>query len=215
MGSELSDDEKPVHEVTLTKGFWLLETEVTQEMWEKVMGETIEVKAQQGSNRHELHGEGPKYPMYYVSWDDCQDFCKKLSEKLGVEIQLPTEAQWEYACRAGSTEEYAGAIDEMAWYGEDANSGSTHEVGGKKPNAWNLYDMHGNVFEWCSDSFDFNYYQHSPTIDPENKMESPFRSQRGGAWSLPVKFCPSSYRHGGEKDYRSNNLGFRVLFIPN
>ena len=154
MGSTNGDDnEKPVHKVKITKGFWLLETEVTQAMWQSVMGESIESKARMGNHGPILCGTGPKFPMYYVSWDDCQSFCLKLSQKLGRQVKLPTEAQWEYACRAGTTGDYAGNLDEMAWY--EKNSGSTtHAVGQKKPNAWGLYDMHGNVEEWCSDAID-------------------------------------------------------------
>ncbi len=121
------------HEVTLTKGFWMLETEVTQKQWKAITGD------------NPSNFKGDDLPVEEVSWNDCQEFCRKCSA-LGLPVQLPTESQWEYACRAGTTDAYAGNLDEMAWY--YSNSGNkTHPVGTKKPNAWGLYDMHGNVWE--------------------------------------------------------------------
>ena len=217
MGSPSSEekhaDNETQHLVKLTKGFWLLETEVTQEMWQSVMGESIESKAQQGTILHDLCGTGPNFPMYYVSWEDCQEFCQKLSQKLGQTVKLPTEAQWEYACRAGTTGAYAGTLDEMAWY--DDNSGPTpHVVGQKIPNAWGLYDMHGNVYEWCSDYYDKNYYSRSPTSDPENTATSRSRVGRGGGWCVAAEVCRSAHRDWSEPGYRGSGLGLRLLVVP-
>lgn len=217
MGSPSSEEKRvsdeTQHRVKLTKGFWLLETEVTQEMWQSVMGQSVKQQRDKVDKSLPLSGEGPNYPMYYVSWDDCQSFCQKLSQKLGQQVKLPTEAQWEYACRAGTTGDYAGNLDEMAWYRD--NSGSkTHAVGQKKPNAWGLYDMHGNVFEWCSDYYDKNYYSRSPSSDPENTTPSPDRVFRGGGWYSSAGGCRSAPRSGLKPGRREDCLGLRVLSSP-
>ena len=168
MGSPSSEegrrDNERQHTVILSKGFWLLETPVTEEMWKSVM------KDNSGSNN------GPKYPVENVSWLDCQVFLKKLNEfaPAGRRYTLPTESQWEYACRAGTTGPYAGTgnLDEMGWYGfKDydnsipGNCEKIQPVGLKKPNAWGLLDMHGNVEEWCCDIFDD--YPRGTVTDPQ------------------------------------------------
>ncbi|MCR5162594.1 MAG: SUMF1/EgtB/PvdO family nonheme iron enzyme [Thermoguttaceae bacterium] len=190
------------HKVRLTKGFWMLETQVTQAMWQSVMG----------NNWSSFKGE--RNPIEYVNWNDCQSFCQKLSKKLGQQIQLPTEAQWEYACRAGTTGDYVGNLDSMAWH--YSNSGSkTHPVGQKKPNAWGLYDMLGNVWEWCSDYYDENYYTKSPINDPENTTFSPHHVNRGGSWNQDAGFCRLALRSRNSSDYRGHTLGLRILLVPN
>ena len=158
--------------------------------------------------------KGAKNPVEKVSWEDCQSFCEKLSQKLGQRVQLPTEAQWEYACRAGTTGGYAGNLDEMAWYDEDLDSGSTHPVAQKKPNAWGLYDMHGNVWEWCSDYYDKNYYSKSPTSDPENTTASSDRVNRGGGWNRHAESCRSAVRRMSVLGGRDRNLGLRLAVVP-
>ncbi len=209
--SDHKDNEQ--HKVRLTKGFWLLETEVTQEMWESVMGTTLEEQNQK-SDMNGFKGVGPKCPMYHVNWNESKEFCEKLSAELGREIKLPTEAQWEYACRAGTTEAYAGDLDSMGWYLDNSDR-KTHKVGQKNPNAWGLYDMHGNVMEWCSDCWDEEYYAESPVRDPENTSSSSTRRvNRGGCWFVGAEMCQSACRNGSESDIRCNFLGLRVLLVP-
>ena len=144
------------HRVVLTEGFWMAKYEVTQKQWESVMGTTVREQRDKSDASMSLRGEGDDYPMYFVSWDEAQEFCRKA----GHGLQLPTEAQWEYACRAG-TEAALGsgmnltnasvddAAGEVAWYA--GNAEGTQAVGQKPGNGWGLYDMHGNVAEWCAD----------------------------------------------------------------
>ena len=194
MGSPDSDkdadaDEKPQHRVRITKPFYLGKYLVTQEQWEAVMGS------------NPSYFKGPKNPVEQVSWEDCQKFLGKLNAKSaagGGKFQLPSEAQWEYACRAGSTTRYcfgddASKLGDYAWY--HANSGdTTHPVGGKKPNAWGLYDMHGNVWEWCQDWYGEGYYAKSPADDPSGPTAGSIRVIRGGGWGLPAGVCRSASR---------------------
>ena len=214
MGSPDSDkvadsDEKPQHRVRITKPFYLGKYLVTQQQWEAVMG----------SNPSEF--KGPKNPVEEVSWDDCQQYLDKLNKRQGnpaSKFVLPTEAQWEYACRAGSKTRYCFGDDEKqlgeyAWYG--ANSGDkTHPVGEKKPNAWGLYDMHGNVWEWCQDWYDGGYYAKSPTDDPTGPATGSDRVDRGGSWFNPAWGCRSAGRNGYGPGFRDYFLGLRVSLVP-
>ncbi|MDO4629911.1 MAG: SUMF1/EgtB/PvdO family nonheme iron enzyme [Planctomycetia bacterium] len=201
------------HHVTFTKGFWILETEVTQAMWKSIMGRT---QSEQNAltNYESDCGKGAQYPIYRVNWQECQDFCARLSESLSIQVTLPTEAQWEYACRAGTTEKYAGILDMMAWNSE--NSGSrTHPVATKRPNAWGIYDMHGNVWEWCSDWYSSTYYEESPTSDPTGPETGSHRVARGGSWILNMKNSRSAKRLNYAPDARFNALGLRIVIqIP-
>jgi len=160
--------------------------------------------------------KGPKNPVENVSWEDCRQFCDLLNPKsrsIGGRFQLPTEAEWEYACRAGSTTRYCfgddeSGLSEFAWH----NTGQTHPVGEKKPNAWGLYDMHGNVWELCQDWYDAGYYANSPTDDPTGPVTGPYHVSRGGSWVYPAEFCRSAYRYG--PGTRNIALGLRVSLIP-
>ncbi|MBE6427451.1 MAG: formylglycine-generating enzyme family protein [Planctomycetaceae bacterium] len=205
------DEER--HSVTLTKGFWMLETEVTQAMWKSVMGTTVRQQRDKGNPDWPLRGEGSDYPIYYVNWEESGTFCEQLSSKLGVQVSLPTEAQWEYACRAGTTGVYAGDLDAMAWY--DSNSGSkTHPVGQKKANEWGLYDMHGNVWEWCLDVYEKDFYVRSPSSDPCNWKDENSGSRRvarGGGWDYSAGNCRSANRDFLVPGSRSSSLGFRIV----
>ena len=201
--------EGPVHRVRITKPFYMGKYEVTQEVWEKVMG----------SNPSEF--KGAKNPVENVSWEDCQDFLKKLNAlaKAQGTFRLPTEAQWEYACRAGTKTRFcsgdadAGLAD-YAWY--DANSGNTtHPVGTKKPNAWGLYDMHGNVQEWCADWYGKDYYGKSPRDDPTGPAVGNVRVLRGGVWNDSPGYCRSascSYLAPTSR-FDDYGLGFRVVAV--
>jgi formylglycine-generating enzyme required for sulfatase activity len=192
------------HRVTLTKGFYLGVYAVTQTEWQAVMG----------TNRS--HFKGDKRPVERVSWDHCQEFCRKLSEREGKTYRLPTEAEWEYACRAGTTKAYyfgddPAKLPDYAWF--DGNSGDeTHPVGQKKPNAWGLYDMHGNVWEWCQDWY--GGYPTSDQVDPQGPSEGSDRVYRGGSWRHDPRRCRSADRHRFEPGHRYHNLGCRLALVP-
>jgi formylglycine-generating enzyme required for sulfatase activity/beta-lactamase regulating signal transducer with metallopeptidase domain len=209
-------NEKPQHRVRITKPFYLGKYEVTQEQWEAVMGS------------NPSYHKGPKKPVEKVSWDDCQQFLSKLNAKLGDhggKFRLPTEAQWEYACRAGSTTRFCfgdeqSGLGQYAWYNgnsQDRNSGycGPYPVGGKKPNAWGLHDMHGNVSEWCADYLELNYqvgrqyYATSPTDDPTGAATGS-RVSRGGACAGDAGNCRSARRLGYSPEDRDPYVGLRV-----
>ena len=188
------DDEIP-HQVTLTKGFWIMETEVTQKQWKAVMGN--DPARFQDDNK----------PIECVSWADCQEFCKKCAQS-GVKLELPTEAQWEYACRAGGTTAYPGDMEQTTWY--EGNCGSkTHPVGTKTPNAWGLYDMTGNVWEWCADWY--GEYPAESVTDPTGPQKGSFKLFRGGGWHESARYCRCAVRGYSEPDYQDGNFGFRCI----
>jgi formylglycine-generating enzyme required for sulfatase activity len=223
MGSPASEpDRQPnetQHEVTLTQGFWIGKTEVTQAQWSAIMGtkpayfpeKTVVrwkvLKWQIPVWRQDFLARRWQMPVEQVSWDDCQEFCKKA----GGSCRLPTEAEWEYACRAGAPGPFAGTgvLNEMGWY--DGNSdGKTHPVGRKKPNAWGLCDMHGNVWEWCQDYYDGDYPAGAVT-DPTGPAAGVDRAHRGGGWRIQSRNCRSALRSGDEPGLRFKFLGFRVV----
>jgi len=204
-------DEYPRHRVTLTKSFHLGRTEVTQGQWTEVMG-TTPWKDKYGVR------EGDDYPAVNVNWEDAVEFCRKLSEKEGVEYRLPTEAEWEYACRAGTTTMYSFGDDESqlgeyAWYSKNTiffgKEEYAHIVGQKKPNKWGLYDMHGNVFEWCQDWK--AEYPSGDVTDPAGPASGSNRAFRGGCWSDDAGICRSANRFLSTPSSRDFFLGFRVL----
>jgi formylglycine-generating enzyme required for sulfatase activity len=200
MGSNSSvanDDEKPVHTVRISKGFWLGRTEVTQGLWQVVMG-----------SNPSYFLKGSSYPVERVSWDDCQAFITKLNQMVGSNyFRLPTEAEWEYACRAGTTGDYYGNVDSIAWY--DGNSGSTtHPVAQKQANAFGLYDMSGNVWEKCQDWF--GDYSGGYQTDPTGPVSGSFRVGRGGSWEFWARGVRSAIRGISVPGNRSNQTGFRL-----
>ncbi|MEI7955317.1 MAG: SUMF1/EgtB/PvdO family nonheme iron enzyme, partial [Verrucomicrobiota bacterium] len=195
-------DETP-HPVTLTKPFWLGRMEVSQAQWEAVTG------------KNPSNFKGKNLPVETVSWDDASGFCQKLNAKgllpAGWRWKLPTEAQWEYACRAGTTGDDAGNLDEMAWYSNNSGSKS-HLVGTKAANAWGLNDMHGNVWEWCADWY--GEYPKGAVTDPTGPSTGSDRVIRGGSWNSDGTNCRSAYRLWDTPDARNLSIGFRVAAVP-
>jgi len=216
MGSPESEEERQKdrtqHEVTISKDYYLGVYEVTQAQYEKVIGKNP--SHFQGAI---VGNENADLPVENVSWDDAVEFCKKLSDlpeekKAGRVYRLPTEAEWEFACRAGSTTAYSfGAssksLDDYAW--NVGNSGDqTHPVGEKKANAWGLYDMHGNVWEWCSDWY--GQYPKGAVSDPAGPKEGSSRVYRGGCWDYEAAICRSAYRYWYTPVVRNSHFGFRL-----
>jgi len=178
-GKFMMGDEKDQHEVAISKPFYMGVTEVTQAQYEAVMG------------TNPSHFKGATNPVEMVFWNDAAEFCKKLSEKTRQTFRLPTEAEWEYACRAGTQTAFSfgddpSALGDYAWWGRNSAK-TTHPVGQKKPNAWGLYDMHGNVWEWCADWH--GAYPKDPVTDPSGPATGRYRVLRGGSWSYVDADC--------------------------
>ena len=216
------DDEKQVP-VTITRAFELGKTVVTQQQWIEVM-ETTPWKAEdedEDEDEPPPTPEGDNYPAVSISWDDATEFCAKLtalehkSGKLPANqtYRLPTEAEWEYACRAGTTTAYSfgdaeSKLGDYAWY--DDNSNELHEVATKKPNPWGLFDMHGNVWEWCEDWHEDSL---SGGDDPKGPSAGSYRVIRGGSWGTIASFCRSADRVSDAPAYRGNYFGFRIVRV--
>ena len=210
MGSPADEPERhraegPRMQVTLTKGYWLGKTEVTQGQYEAIMG----------VNPSTFSTVGKDAPVERVSWIDAMNFCRKLTEREraagrlpeGCAYTLPTEAQWEYACRAGTTGAYTGEPHAMAWY--DGNSGgTTHPVGQKQPNAWGFFDMSGNVLEWCADWY--GNYPGGARTDPTGPARGYYRMARGGSWRVGPGTGRSAARSGGSAGRWDYTIGFRL-----
>ena len=210
--------EGPQHRVQISQPFYLGRHEVTQAQWEAAMG------------NNPSSFKAPASPVENVSWHDVQVFLKLNAanagglpsagtplEGLGIEFTLPTEAQWEYACRAGTTTAFwygdsGSVLDAYAWSYPGAED-KTHAVGQLKPNAWGLYDTYGNVWEWCADWYAADYYAQSPRTDPVGPLEGSARVFRGGSWGHPPCFCLSAFRRGLSPDYRYHSLGFRLAAV--
>ena len=207
-GNDPLNNEKPAHEVTLSD-YMISETEVTQELWNAVMG----------SNPSHFIGDLQR-PVENVSWEDCLEFIDKLNSQTGKSFRLPTEAEWEYAARGANKSKgykYSGSntIDDVAWYdvisynlGESSPDYGTHAVKTKLPNELGLYDMSGNVREWCYDLF--GSYSSNAQTNPKGQSSGSFRVLRGGSWYLNAWFCRVSYRYGYYPDLRSDDVGLRL-----
>ncbi len=199
-GEEATSDERPIHSVTLSD-YYIGETEITQELWQAVMG----------NNPSEFRFFANYLPVEQVSFEDIQEFITKLNEKTGKIFRLPTEAEWEYAARGGKKSKrykYAGSnnIDDVAWYIDNSDD-KTHPVKTKRPNELGIYDMSGNVWEWCSD-WSGEYTSNAQT-NPQGPSSGNVRIVRGGAWDDSAKYCRSSQRGGGFYS-KGNYLGFRL-----
>lgn len=205
MGSSLysgEGDEAPEHKVTISEPFYLGKYEVSQEQWEVIMG------------NNPSSFKGNQLPVDHVSWNDAQLFIDKLQDQTGRTFALPTEAQWEFAAHAGTSTlwdfgDSEGALVEYAWFGENADA-TTHPVGQKKPNAWGVYDMYGNVQEWCADWY-ANPYSYGDVSDPQGPESGESRVARGGAWGDDFTMVRSSYRNAIGPDDSTPGTGIRVV----
>jgi uncharacterized protein (TIGR02996 family) len=222
--------EELLHRVTLTRGFWMGVTPVTQGQWQAVMGNNPSYFSRTGYGKDEVAGVSDddlsRFPVEMVSWEDSQAFCAKLSEGLPGRITLPTEAEWEYACRAGTrTPFHFGAVSN----GTQANCNGgrpygTEEpgphldrptvVGSFSPNAWGLFDCHGQVWEWCEDWYDKRYYSRSEGVDPKGSLNGIDRVLRGGSFYFESWHCRAAGRDWHGPGRRINDIGFRVCFRP-
>lgn len=198
--------ETPQHEVKISKTFYMQTTEVTQAQWKAVMG------------NNPSYFKGENLPVENVSWIDVQEFISKLNVKEETEkYRLPTEAEWEYACRAGSNGKWffgdnESMLEDYVWFGFNS-SDSTRAVGKKKPNSWGLYDMHGNVWEWCQDWYKIDYYKASPGKNPQGPSSGKKRVARGGSAFNHKYHCRSAFRSGFEPDKQyPGTIGFRLCF---
>ena len=216
------------HQVTVSS-FYMGKYQVTQKEWYEVMGTNVRQQRDKVNPEGPMRGEGDNYPMYYVSWFEAVEYCNRRSQREGLTpaytingtnvtwnrnangYRLPTEAQWEYACRAGTTTAYhTGAVisDNTGWY--EANSGrTTHPVGQKTANAWGLYDMHGNVLEWCYDLY--GSYASGAQTDPVGASSGSNRVVRGGSWDASTQVVRSAHRGSLNPTYRNNSFGFRLV----
>lgn len=200
MGAENGNvDERPVHKVRISGGLEMSKYEVTQKQWQELMGNNPSAF------------KGADLPVQKVTWDDAQSFIKKMNHNDDSYVyRLPREAEWEYACRAGAEREFPSDIDSLAWfYGN--SGGRPQPVGTKRPNAWGLYDLPGNVWEWCQDWYSETYYGKSPLLDPKGPNSGSRRVVRRGSFLQNARECRCALRTGITHDYISGDLGFRLV----
>ncbi len=224
------DNEWPMTRVKLTQPFWLGRTEVTQAQWTAVMGgnpsesiykqEGMGMQPVAASRQNIAPSIGDNLPVQNVTWDDAMAFCQKLTERERTAGRLPadhafilpTEAQWEYACRAGTTSDYAGDLAAVGWYAENSE-GTTHAVGTKQANAWGFFDMGGNVWEWCRDWY--GDYPGGSVTDPMGPTSGSLRVFRGSSWRNHAEdYRRSTVRNQNEPGHHGDYLGFRVALAP-
>ena len=202
------DHEGPVHEVEISRGFWLGKYEVTQREWELVMGDNPS-----------WYGRNSRLPVDSVSWYDVHEFIGRLNASAGDSLyRLPSEAEWEYACRAGTQTRWSfgddsGQLVRYAWYDGNNSPHSTKAVGLRRPNGWGLYDMHGNVWEWVQDWYSDSYYKNSPRVDPQGPSSGSLRVARGGDFDNLARGVRSAYRNGESPNHRNDSGGVRLVRI--
>lgn len=197
-----NDGERPLHQVTISRDFWMGQFDVTQRQWQEVMG----------GNPAYFQAAGPDAPVEQVSWNDVQLFLAKLNVAQDQwTVRLPTEAEWEYAARAGTTGDTYGPLDEIAWYRANG-SRTTHPVGRKLPNAFGLYDMLGNVWQWCQDWF--GPYPSGPSTDPVGAAKGDKRVTRGGCFYCDAIHERAARRNRDLEEHSSRSIGFRIVAIP-
>jgi formylglycine-generating enzyme required for sulfatase activity len=205
--NELDANAVPLHQVKIGKPFYLGVYEVTQQQWKDVMGD------------NPSYYQGDDNPVETVSWEDVQEFIKRLNQKEGhSRYRLPTEAEWEYAARAGSTSTYyfgeeMSQLDDYAWY-YDNSENTSHPVGQKRPNAWGLHDILGNVGEWTGDWYEESYYAKSPSDDPTGPSSGSSRTGRGCSTCDEARLCQSAARGSAMPDYGDEYIGFRLALTP-
>jgi formylglycine-generating enzyme required for sulfatase activity len=221
MGSDSGDDdERPVHNVTVSD-FYMGEFEVTQALWQEVMGTTVYQQRDKFAPSWSMRGVGVDYPMYYVNYAEAEEFCGRLNQRLrsqlpaGYSFALPTEAEWEYAARGGNktnTYTYSGSnyLSDVAWYADNSNS-TTHAAGSKRANELGLYDMSGNVWEWCTDWY--GSYSSSSQTDPRGPSSGSYRVLRGGSWYCSASNCRVAYRNFISPSRRFSSFGFRLALV--
>ena len=198
--------EHPTHAVTLTRPFYMGKYDVTQQQYEELTGLTPSTF------------KGKDKPVDTVSWDDAHVFCKKLTDQTGQNVRLPTEAEWEYACQAGSATtcnsgDNEAGLDKIAWYSANGNN-TTHPVGQKNANNFGLYDLIGNLFQWCEDWYGEDYYGKSEAENPQGPAQGYDRVMRGGSWDAGPLYCRPAYRGWNRPGYRRNGIGFRIVVTP-
>ena len=220
--------ERPRHCVRINR-FFLGKTEVTVGQWRlfvrdsgyisqaehggggqiRISGKRKEAYRRDASWKNPYLPQTDRHPVVLVSWDDAQVFCKWLSHKTGLHYRLPSEAEWEYACRTGGGGENVDDLDAVAWF-EDNSGGTTHPVAGKRPNAFGIYDMQGNVWEWCQDRYSEEYYRQSPTFNPPGPALGRYRVSRGGSWCSKAPRASKTFRRHDRPKFCFYRLGFRL-----
>ncbi len=211
MGSPVDEDGRQDDEtqrtVRIEKSFHISVHEVTQKQWKAVM------QSQPWHGKPQV-AVGDRYPATYITWAEADLFCKVLSRRENRTYRLPTEAEWEYACRAGTTGPYHFDADDLkghACFEGNADANHPNEVGARRANAWGLHDMHGNVFEWCGDWY--GPYDSKATLSPRGLSNGEYRVTRGGSWESMARFCRSAYRAGLGPDARMPTVGFRIVLV--
>jgi serine/threonine-protein kinase len=221
--TDATDDEKPRHEVKITQDFYLGKYEVTRGQFRRfVEAAGYRTEAEQPNEGgtwkiNQFYSQTDEHPVVYVSWNDAREFCNWLTKKEGRKYRLPTEAEWEYSCRAGTQSKWDSGNDpekmaEVARFGKKLGDG-TSRVGQYRPNQFGLCDMHGNVWEWCEDRYDASYYEASPAEDPPGPPAGLHRVIRGGSFNIAARSCRAANRNGINPAYRTYHLGFRVVRV--